>query len=208
VTPSAALGLAALLGVLLGSIPVAWILVRWRTGGDVAREGSGNVGALNASRVARSRGLGVVVMLLDVAKGAAAVLLARAACPVAHADLVAGVGAVAGHDYNPWLSWAQGRLVGGKGFAAATGVVSLTCAGCLPAWLAVVAIAYAVGRRVAGITDEAPATALATAVLPGVAFGLHGPASGLAVAAMAALILPKHVGDLRALLRARPVGRG
>lgn len=190
---------AFLLGALVGSLPCAWLLVRWRTGRDVAREGSGNVGALNASRVGRSRGLGALVLLLDLAKGAGAVLLARALTTPPHADLAAAVGAVAGHDYNPWLSLAQRRLVGGKGFAAAAGALLLGLPWLVALWFAVLVPVYLGLRRLWGVVDEAPASAAATLALPALAAPLYGPPGVLTAAALALLIVPKHAADLRAL---------
>lgn len=191
-----------LLGVLLGSVPFAWLLVRWRTGGNVSREGSGNVGALNAARVGRSRGLGVLVLLLDALKGAVAVLLARALFSAPHADLAAGVGAVAGHDYNPWLSLAQRRWTGGKGFATAGGFLAFTLPGLALVWLAGVTLVYVPLWRLRGIVDESPATAAATLLLPPAAWALHGFPALLAMLALALLVLPKHVREVRAALRA------
>src|SRR5438046_3790268 len=63
-------------GYLLGSLSFALLLVRWRTGTDIRKEGSGNAGATNVLR-AHGKALGLAVALLDVAKGSAAVLLVR-----------------------------------------------------------------------------------------------------------------------------------
>lgn len=189
----------ALLGVALGSIPFAWIVVRWRTGHDVARTGSGNVGALNASRVSNSRGLGGVVLLLDLAKGAGAALLARALFDAPHADLAAGVGTVAGHDYNPWLSIARRRIVGGKGFATAAGFFLATMPWCVALWFAVLIPAYAILRRTIAMRDEAPASFLATLLLPLPTALVYGTAAAAATGVIAVLILPKHAADLRLL---------
>lgn len=187
-------------GAALGSIPFAWLAVRWRTGRDVGAEGSGNVGALNSMRVARSPALGIVVLGLDAAKGAAAVLLARALSAAPHADLAAMVGAVAGHDYNPWLSLARGRLAGGKGFATAGGALALTFPWLIAVWLGLALLAWTAFRALRRITDEAPATAAATLLLPLPAAALHGWAACSATLAMTLLILPKHVREVRALL--------
>lgn len=201
----AALLPGVLLGLLVGSVPCAWLLVRWRTGRDVAREGSGNVGALNASRVGRSKALGAVVLLLDILKGAAAVLVARTASSAPHADLAALVGAVAGHDYNPWLSLARRRLVGGKGFAAAAGGMLVALPWLVAGWCALVVPLYLGLRRLAGLTDEAPATAGATLLLPLLAWPLYALPGVLTTGALALLILPRHVPDVRALRAARQV---
>jgi acyl phosphate:glycerol-3-phosphate acyltransferase len=69
--------LPVLFGYLAGSVPFAFLLAR-RAGIDVRIAGSGNVGAANVLRTAGAR-RALLVMLLDVAKGAAAVVLAHAA---------------------------------------------------------------------------------------------------------------------------------
>ena len=69
--------LTAVFSYLLGSIPFGYLLVRTFRGEDVRQSGSGNIGATNVSR--KSPVLGVLTLLLDAAKGVAAVLLAAAA---------------------------------------------------------------------------------------------------------------------------------
>ena len=60
---------------LLGSIPVGYLIVSATTGSDVRHTGSGGTGATNVSRRAGT-GAGVVTLILDALKGAAAVLIA------------------------------------------------------------------------------------------------------------------------------------
>src|SRR5258708_40366359 len=60
---------------LLGSIPFGLLLTRLFGGGDVRKSGSGNIGATNVARVAGTLP-GILTLLFDVAKGAAAVCLA------------------------------------------------------------------------------------------------------------------------------------
>jgi len=62
-------------GYLLGSIPSAYIAGRIAKGIDIRDFGDGNVGATNARHVL-GRGVGVLVLMADVSKGAAAILLA------------------------------------------------------------------------------------------------------------------------------------
>ena len=66
-----------LLAYLLGSIPFGYLLVRLSVGGDVRETGSGGTGATNVTRRA-GKGVGVLTLLLDLLKGTAAVLIARA----------------------------------------------------------------------------------------------------------------------------------
>jgi glycerol-3-phosphate acyltransferase PlsY len=60
---------------LVGGIPFGYVLVRLQSGRDVRTMGSGNIGATNVLRTA-GRGLGVVTLILDIAKGTFAVWLA------------------------------------------------------------------------------------------------------------------------------------
>ena len=69
--------LALLLGYLLGSLPCGYLAGRWCKGIDLRTIGSGSTGATNVLRNV-GKGPALVVFLLDVAKGAAAVLLAGA----------------------------------------------------------------------------------------------------------------------------------
>jgi acyl phosphate:glycerol-3-phosphate acyltransferase len=108
--------LAIVAGFVLGSIPFGSLLASRVAGVDLRAVGSGNVGAANAFRSA-GPGIGLAVLCLDVAKGAAAVWLART-LGVSEAVVVgAGVAAVVGHVKSPWL-----RFRGGKGVATACGV--------------------------------------------------------------------------------------
>jgi glycerol-3-phosphate acyltransferase PlsY len=102
---------------LLGSIPFGLILARVFGRGDVRKEGSGNIGATNVSRVAGPLA-GILTLLLDGAKGAAAVLVAgRYSNDSAIWMVVAGLAALVGHCFPLWL-----KFKGGKGVATAAGV--------------------------------------------------------------------------------------
>ncbi|WP_445191028.1 glycerol-3-phosphate 1-O-acyltransferase PlsY [Sphingomonas sp. Tas61C01] len=107
--------LALLLGYLLGSIPFGVILTRAFGAGDLRQVGSGNIGATNVLRTGR-KGLAAATLLLDLAKGAAAVLIAQRLFP-GQAPLAA-IGAFVGHCYPVWLGFR-----GGKGVATLMGIV-------------------------------------------------------------------------------------
>ncbi len=68
--------ISAGIGYLLGSIPFGYLLVRKFRGADIRKTGSGNIGATNVSRT--DPALGLLTLLLDAAKGAAAVGMAWA----------------------------------------------------------------------------------------------------------------------------------
>lgn len=96
---------------LLGGVSAGYWLVRSRTGADLREVGSGATGATNAGRVLGKGGF-VVVLALDAAKGAAAVLLARAAGLPDTGQFAAGLAAVAGHVWPVQLRFRGGRGLG------------------------------------------------------------------------------------------------
>ncbi len=117
---------------LIGSIPFSFIVARTAAGADIRREGSHNVGATNVIRTA-GRVPGIIALLLDLAKGYAAIEVARwivsrpdwpfavaVGSPIHSREMwiaLAGLVAVLGHMFPVWL-----RLHGGKGVATAAGV--------------------------------------------------------------------------------------
>ncbi|MES2202216.1 MAG: glycerol-3-phosphate acyltransferase, partial [candidate division FCPU426 bacterium] len=103
---------------LLGALPTGYLAGRALRGIDIRKEGSGNMGATNVFRVL-GKGPGIAVLLIDVAKGAAAVaLLPRLiALPAEGWVLAGGLAAVLGHNYTVFLNFK-----GGKGVATSAGV--------------------------------------------------------------------------------------
>lgn len=102
---------------LVGSIPFGYVIARAFYGTDIRREGSGNIGAMNALRTIGKKGA-VAVLFLDALKGYlptfAAVLWHAAPWGIA----CVAAAAVLGHCFSPWLGWK-----GGKGVATALGVL-------------------------------------------------------------------------------------
>lgn len=128
--------LCTLLGYLLGSVPFGMILANRMGLGDLRNIGSGNIGATNVLRTG-NKSAAALTLLLDGAKGAVAVLLARAIAGEDAAQL-AGFAAFIGHCYPVWLGFR-----GGKGVATFLGIwlalawpVGVAC--CLT-WLAIAA---------------------------------------------------------------------
>jgi glycerol-3-phosphate acyltransferase PlsY len=192
-------------GYLVGSIPFGAILGGLR-GVDLRQAGSGNVGATNVGRVL-GRKWGYLCFLLDAAKGflpaLAATLVLRtetgAPPPASQAIWVgAGCAAVLGHVFCPWL-----KFRGGKGVATSLGMVLgiypyFTFSGLIAGavWVAVtLASRYvSVGSVVAGAAFLASYAALNWGRL-----GELWP-MGLFAAAIVALILVRHRGNIRRLL--------
>ena len=105
---------ALLLGYLLGSIPFGLILTRVFGAGDLRQIGSGNIGATNVLRTGR-KGLAAATLLLDLAKGWGAVMLAGWLFP--GEEVLAAAAVFFGHCYPVWL-----RFRGGKGVATMMGL--------------------------------------------------------------------------------------
>lgn len=164
-----------LCGYLLGSVPFAFLLAR-RGGVDIRVSGSRNVGAANVLRMT-GVGRGVLVLLLDVAKGTAAVWMAELAGVGAAVRATAGVAAVVGHVYPVWL-----RFHGGKGVAVTAGVFSVLAPAVTAAAAAVFALVVWATRYVS------LGSVVATVVLPPMTW-LAGASAAVVTGASAAAIL-------------------
>ena len=104
-----------LLGYFLGSIPFGILVARLAKGVDVRLYGSGMTGTTNVMRTVGSKA-GLITMLLDVAKGAAAVLAAWFIMHSHTAQAVSGLAAIAGHNWPIFI-----RFRGGRGVATYVG---------------------------------------------------------------------------------------
>lgn len=101
---------------LIGSLSPAWLIVKWKTGEDLRRTGTGNLGTRNAGRHVGL--LAVVVLILDFAKGYLVVWWGQTAwgIPVA---LLGALAVTVGHIFSLFL-----RFNGGKGLATGAGVIT------------------------------------------------------------------------------------
>lgn len=108
--------LSAVIGYLLGSIPFGVIVARMMGLGNLREIGSGNIGATNVLRTG-SKPAAAATLILDAAKGAVALLLARYFA-AEDAAQVAALAAMVGHCYPVWL-----KFKGGKGVATFLGIL-------------------------------------------------------------------------------------
>src|SRR5713101_267832 len=102
--------MAILMAYCIGSVPFAWLLARSWGANDLRHVGSGNVGAANVLRATGIKA-GVLVVALDVAKGAASVAVAMRLGGGAVTADVAGIAAIVGHIYPVWLHFRGGKGV-------------------------------------------------------------------------------------------------
>ncbi|EKE43722.1 hypothetical protein OCGS_2056 [Oceaniovalibus guishaninsula JLT2003] len=180
------LAIVAVLAFLLGSVPFGLLIVRAWGLGDLRQIGSGNIGATNVLRTG-SKTAALLTLILDVGKGAFAVLLARWYLGETAAQL-AGVGAFLGHCYPIWL-----RFKGGKGVATFLGTVLALS---WPVGLAVCAtwLISAFATRISSLS-----ALIAAALAPLYALWWAGWPLAVGVAAMAALIFLRHRGNIARL---------
>jgi glycerol-3-phosphate acyltransferase PlsY len=173
---------------LLGSIPFALLCARRWGAADLRSFGSGNLGATNVMRASGVK-LGLLVAALDMAKGAAGVVLAERLTGNPAAPAAAGVAAIVGHIYPVWL-----RFRGGKGVATACGVFSLLTPLALPPALGIfIAVVWLTKYISLG-------SLLASIALPPLAYALGSPAPAVAAAvAASAIIVFRHRSNLARL---------
>jgi len=177
--------LPLIVGYTIGSLPLGYLAAQWLKGIDLRRVGSGNVGAANVYRTA-GLGVAMLVIVIDVAKGAGSVMLGARITSGVGGAIAAGLGAIAGHVYPVWL-----RFHGGKGVATACGVFSVM-APLATAIAATVFIATVWITRYVSL-----GSIMATSVLPPLAWVTNEPTPVVAGAALAALlILQRHHGNL------------
>jgi glycerol-3-phosphate acyltransferase PlsY len=166
---------------LIGSIPVAYISGRLLRGIDIREYGSTNVGASNVWQSV-ARWAVVPVGLLEIAQGMAGILIARGFDQSVEIQVVAGLAAIVGHNWSPFL-----RLTGGRGVGQSIGFMLVLSPVALVVFT-VVSLLGVVWRSV----PLAVGLALALTPLAALAIG-HATAIVLGCAAMAAIILMKRI---------------
>ena len=180
------------LGYLLGSFPSGYLAGRWCAGVDIRQLGSGSTGATNVLRQV-GKGPALVVFVVDVFKGSAAVILARALLgSSAYGWLVAaGLAALAGHIWPIWLGWKGGKAVA-TGFGMLLGLVPAVGLACLGVFLTSLAVS-----RIVSISSV-----LAAAALPLLMAGAGAPAAYLGLGVVAAvMVIWRHRTNLARLLK-------
>lgn len=202
--------LTALAAYLLGSIPTGFLIAKAK-GIDIRSVGSGNIGATNAMRVL-GKPAGVFVLLMDAAKGFAAVTLILNFFPDLHsafpklftggdgyADIIlrkqlgviAGIGAVLGHNYTCWL-----KFKGGKGIATTAGVFLA-----LAPWPLLIALVVFIVALL--VTKYVSVGSISAAVALPAAVWIMTPQNvllGIVATALGVLAIYKHKGNLQRLM--------
>jgi glycerol-3-phosphate acyltransferase PlsY len=116
---------------LLGSMPSAYLVAKWRRGIDIRQYGSGNVGAANVLAVVSKR-WSIAVTIFDVGKGALVVWIAQLLKLDPSYQAAVGVAAIIGHNWPIFL-----RFQGGRGVFTSLGVITM-----LSPWLGLIALVF------------------------------------------------------------------
>lgn len=183
---------------LLGSLPTALLVVRMMTGQDVRRKGSGNIGGTNALRAAGWKA-GIAVTLIDIGKGALAVILMRRYNPESVWVCAAMLAVVTGHCYPVWLKFRGGKGVA-AGFGAFVVIAPLSAVAALATWIMVLVISRWV----------ALASMVASAVFPLALKLIDKPdmVTLISVTAAAVLIIFRHSSNIRKMLSGEEIKVG
>lgn len=179
---------ALVLGYAIGSVPFAFIAARIAGIEDLRRVGSGNVGATNLLRATRAS-TALAAVVLDIAKGALAVLVVRWIGGGVVAEATAGVGAVVGHMHPVWLGFR-----GGKGVATSLGMFAVLAPAAALAGV-VVFVSVVWWCRYVSLGSVA---ALA-ATVPAVWLSARHPAPTIAAGVVAVVVIAHHRGNLSRL---------
>jgi acyl phosphate:glycerol-3-phosphate acyltransferase len=180
---------------LVGTFPSAALVARTQ-GRDVLHEGSGNPGASNVFRLLGWKA-GLVVLLLDIGKGAGAAGVG-AAIDGHRGAFILGVAAVVGHVFP-----VTRRFKGGRGVATAAGVMAVI----FPLDVAVLAVVwFAIAR---GLRKASVASIVCAIAFPLLVALRDGSALDLAVTSgLAALVVIRHLANVRRLVRGQELGLG
>jgi len=154
--------LLAIGAYLLGSVPAAYLAVKWSRGTDIRGVGSGNVGAANVLR-AGPRWLVVPVAIFDIGKGALTVWVAQQLGLAVWQQVIVGLLTIIGHNWTVFL-----RFRGGRGVFTSFGVITMLCP-----WLGLIALVL--GYSLAPLKQLSLSVLLAYISLPFFSWFLSGP---------------------------------
>lgn len=178
--------LVVIVAYALGCISPATILAKKR-GIDIRKEGSGNPGTTNTLRVMGKKEA-LIVLLVDVLKGAIAVILAGTLIGM-DAAMVAAVFVFIGHVFP-----VTHKFQGGKGVATAFGALTAIHPAIGFGCLGIVIVCVAISRRMS------VGSIIGAIACPVLSFIIE-PRFFLYALFMAVIVLLKHAGNIKRLMR-------
>jgi acyl phosphate:glycerol-3-phosphate acyltransferase len=195
-----------IISYLLGAIPSGYLLLKFLHSKDIRDSGSGNVGAMNSYESTGNKLTGIIVFLIDFAKGVATVLIANEIAPSdTYSLMMTTVFCVLGHNYNVFL-----KFSGGRGLAPAAGILLIISPIGLFLWCLMYLSSYFVFTKNIHVANFA-----ASITAPILFFGMPGELTTIAnwiiindftqlkigYALIAFLIILRHAGPLRELIK-------
>ncbi len=206
--------LGGIAGYLVGSIPSAYLITKWKTGVDLRKEGSRNIGAMNAFEVTGKRSIGSLVLAADLLKGLLPALILELCRPgnpatTTEALLVLIPALALGHCYPVWL-----RFHGGRGLATVAGALLLVNPPAIIFWLLVYFIVNRLSRQVHFSAILASGAALLVLLVLPVHFleettvamstpGHSGSELKISIGVALIIILSRHIEPFLALVRGK-----
>lgn len=136
--------LSSIFGYFSGSIPTAYLILKYFYGIDIRTTGSGNVGAMNSFEVTKSKKTGIIVLVIDFFKGLLPLFFVLFFIQKSFsAGALTLCFSVFAHCYSPWLGFK-----GGKGLATASGGALILSPFILAGWLFVWISLYSLRRDI------------------------------------------------------------
>ncbi len=183
--------LLILFSYLLGSVPTGYLIAKRVMHIDIREHGSGNPGAANVYRTV-GKWPGITTFIIDAFKGFVPVCLARYYCPEYYwVAIVCGVIAILGHMWTIYL-----KFRGGKGVATSAGVF----AALLPIPTAIAFLSFVICVALWGRISIGSICACVVLPLCSYFIGNHPMSVNLMVTAIGALVIYKHVPNIKRLL--------
>ncbi len=183
--------LLILFSYLLGSVPTGYLIAKRVMHIDIREHGSGNPGAANVYRTV-GKWPGIATFVIDAFKGFVPVCLARYYCPEYYwVAIVCGVIAILGHMWTIYL-----KFRGGKGVATSAGVF----AALLPIPTAIAFLSFVICVALWGRISIGSICACVVLPLCSYFIGNHPMSVNLMVTAIGALVIYKHVPNIKRLL--------
>jgi len=128
---------------LFGSFPSAYLIVKLTSKKDVRKEGSGNVGTLNALRASKSKSIAAIVLILDLLKGwLPAYFITKYFAEDFFIIMAVVIGVLLGHIFSMWL-----KFQGGRGLAVTAGALLVISPLSVAIWLATWILFYIFLRK-------------------------------------------------------------
>lgn len=192
--------LLCMLFYLIGSVPTAYIILKFSHQKNITEEGSGNVGALNSYEVTKSKITGLSVLFIDFLKGfIPAFLFIRFAGFSIETMTIPLSLIIAGHNFSFWI-----KFKGGRGLATAAGIALVAEPWILIIWCAVFLISFGIYRNVH--FGNISATILLPVIYYIINNAIPGSISGdnsllILVIIISLLILIKHINPMLELIQ-------